>query len=145
MFKPTSLWQEFKTFAFKGNMIDLAIGVVIGTAFTGVINALVKNVLMPALSYVAPNVDSYRELKLGRVEYGVFLAEMINFLLVALAIFLVIVKIVQGTMKRAAPAPASDEPTTKECPFCLSTIPIKASRCAHCTSDLSAQSNPPVA
>lgn len=138
MLRPTSLWQEFKTFAFKGNMIDLAIGVVIGTAFTGVINALVKSVLMPALSYIAPNVDSYRDLKLGRVEYGNFVAELINFLLVALAIFIIVIKIVQGMMKRSAPAPAPAEPTTKECPYCLSTIPIKATRCAHCTSELSA-------
>jgi large conductance mechanosensitive channel len=138
MIKPTSLWQEFKTFAFKGNMIDLAIGVVIGAAFTGVINALVKNVLMPAISYVVPNVDSYRELRAGRIEYGIFVAEMINFLLVALAIYIIIVKIVQGTIRKAAPAPSAGEPTTRECPYCLSTIPLKASRCAHCTSDLAA-------
>jgi large conductance mechanosensitive channel len=138
MLQPTSLWQEFKTFAFKGNMIDLAVGVVIGAAFTGVINALVKSVLMPAISYVAPNVDSYRSITWGRVEIGIFIAELVNFVLVALAIFVVIVKIVQGTMKRATPAPGAAEPTTKECPYCLSTIPLKASRCAHCTSDVAA-------
>ena len=145
MIRPASLWQEFKSFAFKGNMIDLAVGVVIGAAFTGVINALVKSVLMPAISYIAPNVDSYRELKIGRVEYGVFLAELINFLLVALAIFFIVVKIVKGTTQRIKSAPAPSEPTNKECPYCLSTIPIKATRCGHCTSELTDNTQSPSA
>ena len=110
MFKTPTLAQEFKAFAFKGNMIDLAVGVVIGAAFTGVINALVKNVLMPAISYIAPNVDSYRELKWGRVEYGVFIAEMINFLLVAAAIFFIVVKIVKGSTKKLKSPPPPSEP-----------------------------------
>jgi large conductance mechanosensitive channel len=141
-FKPTSLWQEFKTFAFKGNMIDLAIGVIIGAAFGKVISSLVANIFMPLIAAIVPNNQGYENLAIlvngSEIKYGLFLAALVDFLLVALAIFLVVVKIVQGTMQRAASAPAPSEPTTRECPHCLSNIPLKANRCAHCTSDLMA-------
>jgi large conductance mechanosensitive channel len=133
-----SLWQEFKAFVFKGNIIDLAVAVVIGTAFGAVVSSLVKNVIMPTLSYVTPSEEAYRNWRIGRVEIGVFLGELINFLIIASAVFLVIVKMLGTIMKKAMPAPAAAEPITRECPYCLSMIPIKARKCAHCTSDVPA-------
>jgi large conductance mechanosensitive channel len=129
------LWQEFKGFAFKGNLIELAVAVVIGTAFTKVINSLVTNVVMPVLSYVTPRTD-YSEWKAGKVLIGLFINDVIQFLIVALAIFIVIQKIVGSMIRRAEPAPAAEEPTTKECPMCLSVIPVRARKCGHCTSEL---------
>jgi large conductance mechanosensitive channel len=131
------LWQEFRSFAFKGNMIDLAVAVVIGTAFGAVINSLVKNIIMPLLGYVIPKEGGYRAWKIGALEVGSFLGEVLNFLLIALAVFLVMVKIIGYLMKRAVPPPAAAEPITKECPMCLMVVPIKARRCGHCTSDIS--------
>lgn len=127
------LWDEFKSFAFKGNMIDLAIAVVIGTAFTAVVNSLVKSVIMPLLSYLSFSDIGYTQWHLGRIQIGTFLGEVINFLVVALAVFLLLVKIVGGIAKRPAP-PAG--PPMKECPMCCSNIPIQARKCAHCTADL---------
>jgi large conductance mechanosensitive channel len=129
------LWDEFKAFAFKGNMIDLAIAVVIGTAFTAVITSLVKNVIMPLLSYLSLSDTSYTQWHLGKIEIGAFLGEVINFLIIALAVFLLLVKIVGSIVKRPPP-PAG--PPMKECPLCLSNIPVQARKCAHCTADLAA-------
>jgi large conductance mechanosensitive channel len=134
-FKPPSLWQDFKSFAFKGSMIDLAVAVVIGTASTAVINSLVQNIIMPLVSYVVPGQESYQAWRLGRVEIGVFLGQLVNFLVLALTVFLVVVKLF-GTIKKVALPPGPDEPITKECPLCLSIIPTKARKCAHCTADL---------
>jgi large conductance mechanosensitive channel len=130
------LWQEFRNFAFKGNMIDLAVAVVIGAAFGAVISSLVKDIIMPLLSYVIPNQGGYLAWHIGRLKIGVFLSEVLNFLIVALAVFLMMVKMIGYLLKRAAPPPAPAEPITKECPFCLMVIPIKASKCGHCTSEL---------
>jgi large conductance mechanosensitive channel len=130
------LWKEFKGFALKGNLIDLAVAVLIGNAFGGVVNALVKNVVMPLFSYISPD-DSYRSWKLGRVEVGIFLGELINFLIIALVLFVVFVK-VMGTIRKIGFIPP-DAPTTQECPFCFSVIPTRASKCAHCTADLPPQ------
>jgi large conductance mechanosensitive channel len=129
------LWQEFKAFAFKGNLIELAVAVVIGAAFTRVINSLVTHVVMPLLSYVTPSTD-YSQWKAGKVLIGLFLNEVIQFLIVALAIFIVIQKIVGTMIRKAESPPAASEPTTKECPMCLSVIPVKARKCGHCTSEL---------
>ncbi len=140
MIQPSSLWQEFKSFAFKGNMIDLAIGVVIGAAFGKVITSLVGNIFMPLLAAIMPGDKGYEALSFvingSEIKYGLFIGSLIDFLLVALAIFIVIIKIVNSMTAKAKPAPAPDEPTTKECPYCLSNIPLKATRCSHCTSDL---------
>lgn len=123
------LFREFKEFAFKGSMIDLAVAVVIGTAFAAVIGSLVKNVVMPAISYVMPAAGAWRDWTLGRLEIGAFLGELLNFVVIALAVFLTIVK-VRSTMSKP------EETLTKECPYCASTIPLKATRCPDCTSDL---------
>jgi large conductance mechanosensitive channel len=140
--KATSLWQEFKSFAFKGNMLDLAVAVVIGAAFGKIISSLVADVIMPMISYIMPAKMAYNEWYFGsedkKIFIGKFLGEVVNFLIVALAVFIVIVKIVGSLMKKASAPPAPSEPVTKECPLCLSVIPIKAKKCGHCTADLPA-------
>jgi large conductance mechanosensitive channel len=132
--KPLNLWQEFKSFALKGSLIDLAIAVVIGQAFTNVVNSLAKNVIMPLIGYFAPSPDTYRSWKIGHVEIGLFLGELINFFIVALILWIVVIKLLGSIQKTAQPT--SDEPSTRECPLCLSIIPFRAKKCAHCTADL---------
>jgi large conductance mechanosensitive channel len=137
--KKVSLKQslaEFRQFAFKGNMIDLAIAVVIGAAFKTVIDAVVADIIMPIISYIPGLKGGYQEWHLGHFTVGHLLATLINFVLVAFAVFLVIVKLLGSVMKAVNKPPEPGEPTTKECPKCLSVIPIKATKCAHCTSDL---------
>jgi large conductance mechanosensitive channel len=136
MFMVRNLCQEFKEFAFKGNMLDLAVAVVIGTAFGAVVNSLVKNIIMPAVSYIQPGDVGYRAWHLGRIEIGAFMGELITFLIIAATVFLLIVKIVGALMKRATAPPPAAAPLTKECPFCLMVIPVKAIKCGHCTADL---------
>ena len=129
--------QEFKQFAVKGNMIELAVAVVIGAAFGKVITSIVENVITPLIGYVTPGMD-FSDWHLGRVKVGLLLNDLISFLFVALAVFIVIVKIIGTLMKKAAPPPSPAGPVTKECPMCLMTIPINARRCGHCTTDLTA-------
>ena len=136
-----NLWNEFKTFAFKGNMIDLAVGVIIGAAFGTVVKSLVDHIIMPLIATVAPNAKGVEGLSFtingSKIQYGMFLGALMNFLIVALAVFLMIVKIVGSIVKKTVgPPPAPGEPTVKECPLCLSEIPIKARRCKNCTADL---------
>ena len=138
-YKPvTSLWQEFKTFAFKGNMIDLAVGVVIGAAFGTVIKSIVENVITPIIGYATPGL-SFAQWHIGRIMIGRLLNDMLSFLLTALAVFIVIVKLMGALMRKGAPPPPAEGPVTKECPLCLSTIPLKARKCGHCTADLPAE------
>ncbi len=115
-----NLWQEFKAFAMKGNMIDLAVAVVIGTAFGAIVSSLVADIIMPAVSYVLPAGMSYEAWTVGNPEkpirVGKFLAAIVNFLIVALSVFVVIVKIMGGVIKRAHGTPKPSEPTTKEFP-----------------------------
>src|SRR5262245_21747264 len=142
--------KEFKEFWVKGNMLDLAIGVLLGAAFGAVVASLVKDVLMPPLGKLMGGVDfadlfvvlgsgTYPSLKAAKdagaatINYGLFINSIINFVLVAWALFFV-VKTVNTTRRQPAPA----APTEKECPYCLSKIPLKATRCPHCTSGLSA-------
>jgi large conductance mechanosensitive channel len=94
----TGFLEDFKQFAIKGNMIDLAVGIVIGTAFTNVVKALVDHVFMPALSYVTPEM-TYTQWKVGRIEIGAFIGQVVNFIVVAFAVFLLLVKIV-GMLSR---------------------------------------------
>jgi large conductance mechanosensitive channel len=140
--------KEFREFIARGNMIDLAIGIVIGAAFGKIITSLVNDVIMPPIGLLLGNVDfsnlfinlsgtAYASLdeakKAGAatLNYGVFLHTVIEFLIIAFVIFLLVKQI--NRLKRPAPAAA---PTTKECPFCFTEIPIKATRCPHCTSEL---------
>ena len=139
-----NLWGEFKTFAFKGNMIDLAVGLIIGAAFGSVVKSLVDHVIMPLIAAVIPNSKGVESIGFtvngSKVPVGLFIGAVINFLIVALAVFLLVVKIVGSVVKKASgPSPAPGEPTVKECPLCLSEIPIKARRCRYCAGDLPAE------
>jgi large conductance mechanosensitive channel len=146
--------KEFKEFALRGNVIDMAVGIIIGAAFGTIVTSLVNDVIMPPIGLLLGGVDFtsfFILLKAGSpaapyasladaqaagavtINYGVFINAVISFLIVAFVLFLLIRSINQ--LKREEEAPPA-EPTTKECPFCLSTIPIKATRCAYCTSEL---------
>jgi large conductance mechanosensitive channel len=130
------LWEDFKAFAFKGNMIDLAVAFVVGAAFSGVVKSMVDNIFMPIIGYIPLSKSGYMGWHVGHVMIGKFLGDLINFLLISFVVFIFVVKLMQTLVKRKdEPAPA--EPTTKECPLCLSMIPVKAIKCAHCTADLS--------
>jgi len=141
--------KEFKEFAVRGNMVDLAVAVVLGAAFGAVVASLVKDVLMPPIGKLVGGVDftdlfvaldgrTYPSLKAAKdagaatINYGLFFNTIINFVLVALALFMV----VKGVNRMRRPAAAV--PTTKDCAYCATAIPIKATRCPHCTSALSA-------
>jgi large conductance mechanosensitive channel len=140
--------KEFKEFALRGNVLDMAIGIIIGAAFGKIVTSLVSDVLMPPLGLLLGKVDfSSLFLNLSgipqqslaaakaagapTINYGVFLQTVFDFVIIAFVIFM-LVKQVNRLKKPEAPA----VPTTKECPQCLSTIPIKATRCAHCTSNI---------
>lgn len=135
--------KEFREFAMKGNVVDMAVGIVIGAAFGKIVSSLVSDVIMPPVGMLLGNVDfSSLSITLREatetdpavtIRYGLFVNTIIDFVIVAFAIFLVIKQM--NRLKRPAP-PA--EATAKECPHCLMSIPIKAVRCGHCTSDLSA-------
>ena len=138
------MFKEFKEFATRGSVMDLAVGVIIGTAFGKIVGSLVSDVLMPPLGLILKKVD-FKELMIqlatdaeGKpvgIRYGSFVNAVIEFLIVTFVIFLVIKMI--NRLNRTKPAPPAP-PNTKECPLCLSAIPIKALKCAHCTADLKA-------
>jgi len=147
--KVNPLLREFRTFAIRGNVLDLAVGVIIGTAFGKVVDSLVKDVLMPPLSILTGDIDlsnrfinlsggHYRTLEEARahnapvITYGVFLDTILTFVIVAFAIFLMI-RVINRIYHKPVPPPA---PAMKDCPFCLSSIPAAAKKCAHCTSNL---------
>ncbi len=128
--------KEFRDFAVKGNAIDMAVGIVIGAAFTGIVNSLVKDIIMPPLGWVVGHLDfSALQLALDQgvaIRYGAFLNSLVNFLIVAFAVFLVIKQVNRFARKREESPP----PSTKECPYCASAISLKAVRCPQCTSEL---------
>jgi large conductance mechanosensitive channel len=143
--------KEFKEFVMRGNVLDLAVAVIIGGAFGKIISSFVNDVLMPPIGLLLGGVDFsnlfialdgkvYGSLDAAKtagaatINYGVFLNTVIDFLIVAFVIFL-IVKAANALKKKPEPAPAP-EPTTKDCPYCFTTIPIKATRCPNCTSEL---------
>ena len=142
------IFKEFREFAVKGNVVDLAVGVIIGAAFTGVVNSLVNDVISPLLSLLTGRLNfsnlfitisgahynTIAEAKaagVATVNYGLFLNNVINFLIVGFVVFLFVKEI--NKLKRTPPKP---EENTKLCPFCQSMVPIKATRCPHCTSEL---------
>ena len=129
--------QEFKAFALRGNVLDLAVGVIIGGAFTGIVTALTANFINPLLSYVmtgTPGVDENGVAWTAGGAFAAFLTTIIHFIITAFVLFLLIRSINKlmtiGKKKEEA------APTTKKCPFCLSEIPLGATRCPHCTSEL---------
>ncbi|MCE1229576.1 MAG: large conductance mechanosensitive channel protein MscL [Firmicutes bacterium] len=130
-----SLMQEFKAFVAKGNIVDLAVAVVVGGAFGKIVTAFVDGIVMPLVTYVLPANIKWEEWALGKFRVGMVLGATINFLIIALVVFLVLVKVVGGLMKKKEEAPAP-EPETKTCPRCLETVPKAATRCKFCTTDL---------
>ncbi len=146
------MFKEFKEFAMRGNVVDMAVGIIIGAAFGAIVKSLVGDVLMPPIGLLLGNVDFsnlFIVLKEGKaagpyaslaaaqaagavtINIGVFINSIISFLIVAWAVFMVIKGL--NRLKKEEPLAA---PETKECPFCLSTVPLQASRCPHCTSQL---------
>jgi large conductance mechanosensitive channel len=129
-----SMKDEFKTFIMKGNVIDLAVAVVVGGAFGKIVTAFVEGMVMPLVTMVLPANIRWEDWVFGKFRIGAVLGATVNFLIIALVIFLVLIKLLGKFMKQEA-APASP-PTTKECPACLEQVAIKATRCKHCTSQL---------
>lgn len=146
------MFKEFKTFIMRGNVLDLAVAVIIGGAFGKIVSSLVNDVLMPPVGLLMGKVDfsslylnlsanSYASLaeaqKAGApvIKYGMFINTVIDFVIVSFVIFFV-VRLANRLQRQQATPPAA--PTTKECPFCLSIIPLKATRCGHCTSEIKA-------
>ena len=136
-----SFIKEFKEFISRGNVMDMAVGIIIGGAFTAIVTSLVNDVIMPLISLLTGGLDfSELSVALGEGEgaatlnYGAFIAAIINFLLIALVIFLIIKAM--NKFKKKKEDEAAEEPTTKECPHCFETIHIKATKCPHCGSDL---------
>lgn len=137
-------FEEFKKFISRGNVMDMAVGVIIGGAFTAIVNSLVNDIFMPLLSLITGGFDiAGMSVSFGvgdnaaTLNYGAFLSAVINFLLIALVIFCIIkaMNTARDKMlkKQEEEAPA---PTTKKCPYCMSEIDIQATRCPHCTSEL---------
>jgi large conductance mechanosensitive channel len=131
--EPMSLVQEFKAFVTKGNVVDLAVAVVVGGAFSAIVKAFVDGIVMPIVGYFLPANIRWEEWMLGKLRVGAVIGATVNFLIISLVVFLVLVKLVGSLLKRQE-APA--EPTTKTCPRCLETVPLAASRCKFCTSEL---------
>lgn len=148
------MFKEFKEFAMKGNVLDMAVGIIIGAAFGTIVNSFVQDVIMPPIGLLLGNVDFsniFVVLKEGKVagpyasmaaaksagavtiNFGVFVNTLISFVLVAFAVFLLVRTV--NRLRRQEEAPPA-VPTTKECTYCFSSIPIKATRCPQCTSEL---------
>ncbi len=148
--------KEFKEFAMRGNVVDMAVGIIIGGAFGKIVSSMVNDILMPPIGKVMGGVNfadifvnldgeklpagsSLAQAKASGaavIAYGQFINVVIDFIIVAFCIF-VLIKIMNALRKKPEPAPAGP-PTTKDCPYCLSTIPVKATRCSHCTSEVQA-------
>ena len=147
-----SIAKEFREFAVKGNVVDMAVGIIIGAAFGKIVSSLVEGVLMPPIGRLLGGVDfsslfyvldpskgvpaSLADAKakgIPVITYGQFLNDIISFLIVALAVFILVKQV--NRLKREAPAPS---PTSKECPYCATSIPLKARRCPNCTSEVGA-------
>jgi large conductance mechanosensitive channel len=131
------MWKEFREFALRGNVVDLAIGVIIGAAFGKVVTSFVNDILMPPLGLLLGRVDFsnlFINLSSQPLNYGAFINTVIDFAIVAFAIFLLIQQI--NRLTRSVKKEAPPAPTTKPCPYCLSAIPLKATRCPSCTSHL---------
>jgi large conductance mechanosensitive channel len=148
------MFKEFKEFAMRGNVVDMAVGIIIGAAFGTIVNSLVQDVIMPPIGLLLGNIDFsnfFAVLKEGRVagpyasvaaakaagavtlNYGVFINTIISFVIVAFAVFLLVRTINRLRRQEEIPPPV---PTTKECIYCFSKIPIQATRCPNCTSEL---------
>jgi large conductance mechanosensitive channel len=146
--------KDFKEFVMRGNVVDMAVGIIVGAAFGSIVSSLVSDIIMPPVGMLLGNVDfsslfivlkegkalgPYMSLKAAKdagaitVNYGVFINTVISFLIIAFSVFILVKNV--NRLKRQQEAPPA-APTTKECPYCYSVIPLKATRCAHCTSEL---------
>jgi large conductance mechanosensitive channel len=142
------MWKEFREFVARGNVLDLAVGVIIGAAFGAIVTSLVNDIIMPPIGLVMGGVDftnlfinlsggdydtlaAAQEAGAATINYGNFIQAVINFLIIAFVIFLIV-----RWANRVKSKPAPVAPTTKPCPYCLSTIPLGATRCPNCTSEL---------
>lgn len=153
------MWKEFKAFAVRGNVVDMAVGIIIGAAFTTVVQSLVKDIMMPPLGLLTSEIDfasAFLVLKEGAtagpyttlqqaqdagavvLRYGTFLNSLISFALVAFAVFMLVRYINKLKSPQQSPEPVS--PTIKKCTYCFSDIPLEATRCPHCTSQLETKS-----
>ncbi len=138
-----NFFNEFKTFAMRGNVMDMAVGIIIGAAFGKIVTSLVEDVIMPPIGWALGKVD-FSDLAIDLTEgvtikYGAFLNTVISFIIVAFAVFILIkaINTLQAKMlKDEADAAAAAAPTTKKCPYCCSDIPLEATRCPHCTSEI---------
>jgi len=156
--------KEFRQFIMRGNVVDMAVGIIIGVAFGAIVTSLVSDVIMPPIGLLLGDVDFtnlFTVLKSGSpvgpyasladaktagavtINYGVFLITVISFIIIAFAVFMIVryVNRLRYQMDRQKEEAAQAEPTTKECPYCLSSIPLKASRCPQCTSQLETAAN----
>ena len=152
--------KDFKAFIMRGSVVDLAVGIIIGVAFGAIVNSLVKDIIMPPVGLALANVDFtnlFVVLKQGTVagpypslaaaqeagavsiNYGVFINTIINFLILAAVLFFFVVRPIAKMHARQKAAEVAPPPSTKECPFCYTNIPIKATRCPNCTSPLTQQ------
>lgn len=135
-----SLADEFRAFILRGNVLDLAVAVIIGAAFGAVVTSLVENILTPLIAAIFGKPDFSNlsfTINNSQIMYGAFLNAVIAFLLVAAALFFFVIKPFNLLMSRRKQQVESD-PTTRECPYCLTVVPIAATRCSACTSDLKA-------
>jgi len=153
------MWKEFREFALRGNVVDLAVGIIIGVAFGAIVTSLVSDMIMPPIGLLLGDVDfrnlfvvlregatvgPYSSLDAAKaagavtINYGVFIITIISFIIIAFAVFMIVrsVNRARRQMEAQKEAVTPAEPTTKECPYCLSVIPLKASRCPNCTSQL---------
>ncbi len=157
MFKKVRTWtEEFKTFAMRGNVIDMAVGIIIGAAFGKIVDSLVKDVIMPPLGWLLGKVDfsqlfivlpvdgkfeKYPSIEAAQaagavtINYGLFINTLISFVLVAFSVFLII-KAINKLRADKMESDAQSAPATKECPHCFSTVDARATRCLNCTSEL---------
>jgi len=143
--------KEFREFAMRGNVLDMAVGIIIGAAFGKIVGSLVNDLIMPPIGVLLGGVDfseiylnlsggtfaslaAAKEAGAATINFGVFVNTVLNFLIVAFAIFILIRGV--NRLKRKEEAAPPPTPTTRDCPHCLSSIPLKATRCAHCTSQL---------
>lgn len=142
-------FKEFKEFAVKGNMFDMAVGIIIGSAFTGLVNGLISNIINPLIGIVTGNIsfenmgiildksfegtlaEAVADGTVNVLQYGAFITAVINFVIMALVVFCMVKVMNKFRKKEEAPKPAA-----KKCPYCLSEIPLEAKKCAHCTSDI---------
>lgn len=133
------MFSGFRDFIFRGNVVDLAVAVVVGAAFTGVVTAFVKDLLTPLIAAVGGKPDFsalYFTINNSQFLFGDFINAVISFLIVAAVIYFLVVVPMNHLMKRLAPPPPPPAPTTRPCPQCLSAIPLAATRCAFCTSEV---------